>query len=71
MNLIVLPVSALSEAERQQLQIDLVWMNEISGADWDDHHWCVTLENSSLRLSLLVEAVDDSIFDDAGALVAN
>jgi len=54
-------VSDLTEAERTQLQQNMVWL---AGSDWDDTHWCVTLESAALTMSVLVEHVDDSLFSE-------
>ena len=47
-------VSELTEADRQHLQLNMVWL---AGSQWNDNHWCVTLENAALTISVVVEQV--------------
>jgi hypothetical protein len=56
-------VDDLSPTERTQLQQNLVWMRAGTPADWQSAYWCVTLENGGMTLAILVESVDESLFD--------
>jgi len=55
-------VSELTEADRQYLQQNMVWL---AGSQWNDSHWCVTLENAALTMSVVVEQVDEAMFVEA------
>ncbi len=69
MNIRIRPVSELSNAERQQLQTDLTWLMPESEAEWQADHWCITLEDNALTLSVLVERVDEAVFDESGEAI--
>ncbi len=59
MDVSIQSVSDLTEAERTQLQQNMVWSAE---SRWNDNHWCVTLENAAMKISMVVEHVTEAMF---------
>jgi len=63
MNVKVQQVSEMSKTERRQLRAALNWIRRPNLKEWQESHWCVTLEDNALTLSVLVEQVDESLFE--------
>jgi hypothetical protein len=63
MNIKVQQVSEMSKTERRQLRAALNWIWRPNLKEWQESHWCVTLEDNALTLSVLVEQVDESLFE--------
>lgn len=62
-------VEELSTVERTRLQRNLVWMRAATEADWAKALWCVTLENGEMTLAILVDTLDESLFDEVDQAV--
>jgi predicted nuclease of restriction endonuclease-like RecB superfamily len=60
MQLRIQSVSELTDFEREQLQQNMVWSE---GSRWNDNHWCVTLENAAVKISMVVEQITEAMFD--------
>ena len=55
MNIKVRSLRDLSELERNEMRAALAWMQDASGEQWSEDHWCVMFENSALTLGFLVQ----------------
>lgn len=57
-------VSEMSKTERRQLRAGLSWWKRPNLKEWQESHWCVTLEDEAMTMSVLVEQVDEALFDE-------